>query len=140
MKKILYVPYWLISLTWGGIMTFIGAVAALGLLVIGHKPKHLGPNVYFVVGKNWGGVELGAFFLTSAAGENTTKYHEAGHGLQNLIWGPLMPFVVCIPSAVRYWYRELKYYRKGVTPPTEYDSIWFEGQATRWGNKVYNKK
>ena len=51
-----------------------------------------------------------------------------------------MPFVICIPSAIRYWYRELKYYRKGLYPETDYDSIWFEGQATKWGNKVYNRK
>ena len=44
-----------------------------------------------------------------------------------------MPFVICIPSAARYWYREYLWhfnkekYRK--LPP--YDSIWFEGQATK---------
>ena len=140
-KVILYTLYWIWSCTWGIIMTLIGFFAACGLIISGHKPHHLGPNVYFVVGKNWGGVELGAFFIVSRAGAiGNTKYHEAGHGLQNLIWGPLMPFVICIPSAIRYWYRELKYYRKGLRPDTDYDSIWFEGQATRWGNKVYNRK
>lgn len=44
-----------------------------------------------------------------------------------------MLFVITIPSAIRYWYRELKYHRKGLVPPTMYDDIWFEGQATRWG-------
>jgi hypothetical protein len=29
----------------------------------------------------------------------------------------------------------LKYYKKGLTPPTDYDAIWFEGQATKWGEK-----
>lgn len=44
-----------------------------------------------------------------------------------------MPFVVCIPSAARYWYREYIYrtnyekYRQ--LPP--YDAAWFEGQATK---------
>ena len=42
-----------------------------------------------------------------------------------------MFFVITGPSIVRYWYRELKYYRKGLVPPTKYDDIWFEGQATR---------
>ena len=121
-------------------MTLIGFFAACGLAISGHKPKHLGPNIYFVIGKNWGGVNFGPFFLTSEGNENFTKYHEAGHGLQNLIWGPLFPFVIAIPSAIRYWYRELKYYRKGLYPDTDYDSIWFEGQATKWGNKVYNRK
>lgn len=46
-----------------------------------------------------------------------------------------MWFVITIPSIIRYWYRELKYNKKGLTPPTEYDDIWFEGQATKWGYK-----
>lgn len=142
MKKfILYVFYWLWSCIWGCLMTIIGAIIALAMLISGHKPHHIGPNVYFVIGENWGGVNFGPFFLICNRGQSTsTLYHEPGHGLQNLIWGPLMPFVVAIPSAIRYWYRELKYYRKGEYPTTDYDSIWFEGQATRWGNKVYNRK
>lgn len=103
-KKILsYVVFWLIQCTWGAIMTTIGAIAALILIIAGYKPKTLGPTVYFEVGENWGGVELGGFFLCSKNSPLDTKYHECGHGLQNLIWGPLMPLVVCIPSAARYW-------------------------------------
>lgn len=139
MRKLLYLLYWVLSLTWGLIMTLVGGLVALALLITGHKPKHLGPNVYFVVGKYWGGVNFGPFFLTSSLGEKETKYHESGHGLQNIIWGPLFVFVIAIPSAIRYWYRDLKYGRKGLQPPTEYDDIWFEGQATSWGDKVYNK-
>ena len=44
-----------------------------------------------------------------------------------------MPFVVSIPSAIRYWNRKLNYHDKGLTPPTEYDDIWFEKQATKLG-------
>lgn len=140
MKKIVYILYWFWSLTWGILISLIGFFAACGLTISGHKPKHFGPNVCFTVGKNWGGVNFGPFFITSEDDFEYVKYHESGHGLQNLIWGPLFPFVIAIPSAIRYWYRELKYYRKGLTPKTDYDSIWFEGQATRWGNKVYNRK
>lgn len=104
MKKFLsYFVYWLIQCTWGLPMTLIGAIIALGLLISGHKPKHLGPTVYFEVGENWGGVELGGFFLCDKHSPLETKYHECGHSLQNMIWGPLMPFVVCLPSAARYW-------------------------------------
>ena len=59
--------------------------------------------------------------------------HESGHGIQNAIMGPLFIFLVAIPSAARYWYRELKFNRKGLTPPTAYDAIWFEGSATYLG-------
>jgi hypothetical protein len=139
MRKISYIGFWLISLTWGCIMTFIGLIVAAFLYLSGSKPKRIGPNIYFVVGKNWGGVELGPIFLVSESSGRHTVCHECGHGIQNCIWGPLMPFVVCIPSAVRYWYRVIlfrvnrdKYYKL-----PDYDSVWFEGQATAWGEKVY---
>ena len=139
MKKVLsYIVYWVISLTWGSVMTVIGLLTAIVLLVTGHKPHRFGPNIYFVVGDSWGGLELGAFFLVSKYHSIDTLYHEAGHGLQNLIWGPLMPFVISIPSAIRYWYRRYLL-DKGVNNLPDYDSIWFEGQATRWGKKLYSE-
>ena len=100
--------YWLVSLTWGSIMTLLGAVIALGMLLTGHRPRRLGPNVYFEVGRGWGGMEYGAFFFVERNAARETILHEAGHGIQNLLLGPLMPFVVCIPSALRYWMRNCK--------------------------------
>lgn len=102
-KILLYICYWILQCTWGIVMTFIGACAAAGLILTGHKPKTLGPNVYFEVGENWGGVSLGGFFICDKHEPMSTKYHECGHGLQNIIFGPLMPFLVCLPSAARYW-------------------------------------
>lgn len=134
MKKILY---WIVSLTWGGLMTFIGLIVALVLLITGHKPYKFGYTFYFKVGKNWGGLELGGLFITDSNPSLHTLCHEHGHGFQNLWWGPLFPFVIGIPSAIRYWYREIKYYRKGKVPPTTYDSIWFEGQASKLGEKYF---
>lgn len=134
MKKILY---WIISLTWGGLMTFIGLIIAFVLLLTGHKPYKFGYTFYFKVGKSWGGLELGGLFITDSNPSLHTLCHEHGHGLQNLWWGPLFPFVIGIPSAIRYWYREIKYYRKGKVPPTTYDSIWFEGQASELGEKYF---
>lgn len=100
--------YWIVSLTWGSIMTLLGAVIALALLLTGHRPGRLGPNVYFEVGCGWGGMEYGAFFFVERNAARETILHEAGHGIQNLLLGPLMPFVVCIPSALRYWMRNCK--------------------------------
>ena len=97
---------------------------------------------YKTVGKDWGGLDLGCFFL---CGENCQYEqllgHEAGHGLQNIIWGPLFPFVIAIPSAIRYWYYEYQWRKGNQLPEDWYDSAWFEGQATRWGRKyiVSNK-
>ena len=137
-KFFLYVGYWLWSITWGCIMTAIGFVVALFCLITGHRPYRLGPNIYFKVGNGWGGFECGPFFVV-CKDTKTTQYHEAGHGLQNLIWGPLMPFVISIPSAIRYWYREylVRFKGKKRWDLPYYDSIWFECQATRWGEKVY---
>lgn len=129
--------YWIVSLTWGCVMSVIGLVTALALLVTGHKPILFGNTFYFKVGKNWGGLNLGPVFITDSTPSLHTLCHEHGHGLQNLWWGPLFPFVIGIPSAIRYWYREIKYYNKGKQPPTTYDSMWFEGQASELGEKYF---
>lgn len=181
--------YYILNCTWGCIMTLIGAVIALALLCVGKKPKKHAGCTYFNVGKSWGGVELGCFFLTDEHDSKHTRNHEFGHSLQNCLWGPLFPFVVCIPSAIRYWLREFKTQKSkkiyaailgfslwligmGITfiPFTfftilgcliatyaiiiwiwlfakeipqyasgkyvDYDDIWFEGQATKWGEEV----
>lgn len=127
--------FYLLSFTWGLPMTLIGCIAALILLAIGNKPKKYGYCFHFEVGNNWGGLSLGIVLITDKTPSEHTKMHEVGHGFQNCYFGPLMPFVVCIPSAIRYWYRELKYYRKGKTPPTKYDDIWFEGDASKRGTE-----
>lgn len=199
MKKFLsYFVYWLIQCTWGIIMTVIGAIVALCLLVSGHKPKTLGPAVYFEFGEGWGGLSLGGFFFCSKDSPMSTKYRECGHGLQNLVLGPFMPFAICIPSAARYWLynfktpltralfvlgimivavllttsgacifafiggfkaiviifevirlyflslviwlniSQLPQFYDGKQP--NYDNIWFEDQATKWGTALYEKK
>lgn len=131
--------FWILSLTWGLPMTLLGAVIALALIAKGYKPKRFHYFIYFEVGEGWGGFNAGAFFLTSKNPSVHTKQHEAGHGLQNIVFGWFMPFVVSIPSAIRYWYREylvgIKGYEYGMLP--DYDSIWFEGQATRLGEKYF---
>ena len=137
MKKFLY---WFVSLTWGFVMSLIGLFVALILICTKHHPSKFGYTFYFRVGKHWGGLNLGPIFITDLTPSQHTLCHEHGHGLQNLIWGPLFPFVIGIPSAIRYWYRELHYYRKGKVPPTKYDDMWFEGQASKWGTKVFGTK
>ncbi len=125
--------FYFLSFTWGFIMSFIGLIV-IGILACFRRVYTFHGRLYGTVGNNWGGLELGCFFI---CGKNCrTLYlcaHESGHGIQNIIWGPLGIFVIFIPSCIRYWYREIKYNRKGLIPPTGYDDIWFEGQATRWG-------
>ena len=127
--------FYLLSFTLGLPMTLIGCFVALVLTIAGKKPEKHGACWYYKVGEHWGGMELGVFFLTDQTPTKHTLNHEHGHAIQNCWFGPLMPFIVSIPSAVRYWYRELKYLRHGKTPPTAYDDVWFEGQATRVGTE-----
>lgn len=131
--------FWLASCTWGIIMTFIGAVIALVLLVTGYKPHRFHWYVWFEVGENWGGFSCGGFFFTSKNPSLHTKQHEAGHGLQNIMLGVFMPFIVSIPSMLRYWYREflVRSGKKKYSELSDYDSVWFEKNASELGEKYF---
>lgn len=131
-KRILF---YILSFTWGGILSFLGLLGIICLAPFKRVHVFHG-RLYAVVGKNWGGLDMGCFFFCgNNCQDEHMLCHESGHGIQNIIWGPLGIFVIYIPSAIRYWYRELHYYRKGLEPKTAYDDIWFEGQATKWGYK-----
>ena len=110
-NKVQMVLYWVLSYTWGIIMTLMGSIVATALIISGHKPKRFGWEIYFNVGKNWGGLEMGPFFLTDNFDDYEIKCHEHGHGFQNIVIGPLFPFLVGIPSSIRYWLREMKTFK-----------------------------
>jgi hypothetical protein len=135
MKKFLF---YFLSFTWGLPITLIGLIVAIFLILLGYKPNKYGLCWYFCVGKNWGGLNLGLVFITDQRNNPHTKIHEHGHGVQNCIFGPLMPILVCIPSVVRYWYREwlVRSGRKKYDELPDYYSIWFEGSATALGHYV----
>lgn len=147
MKKVLLgILYWIIQLTWGALMTIVGLlVTSFCILFLKGKAHRNGYSYIVEVGGNWGGLELGAVAL--CGGYTTTcpnkdwfehtRRHEFGHSLQNLIFGPLMLFIVTIPSAIRYHYQNWRT-KKGL-PNKEYDDIWFEYTATKWGTWAVNK-
>ena len=132
-KRILF---YFISFTWGILTSLIGLIVVVSVGIFKGFHVYHG-RLFTTIGKNWGGLELGCFFICCdhCLNDESLKAHECGHGLQNIIFGPLFPFIIGIPSAIRYWYRELKYIRKGIKAPTAYDDIWFEGLATKWGEK-----
>lgn len=136
MKRFLF---YLLNLTWGLPLNIAGGLVAVVLLIAGKKPKRWGDCFYFEVGNGWGGLELGIIFLTSKNPSVRTRHHEHGHAVQNCFFGPFMPFIVNIPSAIRYWYRRIRE-KKGLPNKTAYDAIWFEGQATRLGTKYVEGK
>ena len=129
----LEILFYILSFTWGLPLTLVGACVALALSLLGYKPKIHGYCICYEVGENWGGLNLGFFIFTNNNASGRTKNHEFGHALQNCIFGVFTPFIVTIPSAIRYWYRKYRQ-RKGLTNSTPYDAIWFEKQATEWGN------
>jgi hypothetical protein len=121
--------------TWGFLMTLIGYVVRI-VLAFGKVQGHdLGVARFYVVGRNWGGVSLGTTILVSEDSDEDTIAHELGHTIQNARWGLLFPFVIAIPSAIRYWYRRylIGSGKKEWWELPDYDSVWFEGQATKLG-------
>lgn len=135
-KTMAKVLYYILNCTWGIIMVFIGGAAALGLLISGHKPEKCGPCLHFIIGENWGGVSLGLVIITDKHPTPAILRHEFGHTLQNAIFGPLFPFLVAIPSAIRYQIFEYRWRHNQANPP--YDGVWFEGTATKYGTKYFD--
>lgn len=125
--------FYVMSFTWGLPLTLCGLIVALFLIGTGRRPQRFGWVWCFEIGERWGGLNLGLVFLCQKDAGDSLKCHEFGHAIQNCMWGVLMPFVVHLPSAMRYWLREWKAAHGANLPP--YDAIWFEGQATILGEK-----
>lgn len=126
--------YYVLNYTWGIITSLLGCLISLILICINKKPEKWENIWYFKICKSWGGMEMGTMFIRDTTSSESVNKHEYGHTFQNAILGPLFIFLVAIPSAIRYWYQEIRS-KKGLKN-TEYDLIWFEGSATYIGNEV----
>lgn len=131
--------YWIVQLTWGLLMTILGIFATLfSIVFLKGKVHKNGFSIIVETGGYWGGVSLGAFALCGNYSKVSPYWfehirkHEFGHSLQNLLWGVLFPFVIAIPSAIRYWYSK----RNPSLLGNWYNSIWFEKQANSWGESA----
>lgn len=127
--------FYLLSFTWGIIASLIGFIILIPFLIT-KRFEIYNNRLYGVFPKCFGdgwGFEMGCFFYVSHDCYSNEKMniHESGHGLQNIVWGPLMIFVISIPSMIRFWYR--KYLIKKGKEVKPYESIWFEKQASQWG-------
>lgn len=118
--------YYLLSFTWGIVMTIIGLLVSLVLLFIS-TPIRYNLTYYFQLGEYWGGITLGMMFITDKR-PGTIPDHEFGHTVQNCIYGPLFPFLIALPSLIR----------ANFIPYSDYDAIWFEKSATKIG-KMYKE-
>lgn len=135
-NKLFCLGYWIVQLTWGIITTVLGLLVTFVLNLCGYRSKINGYGLITQVGENWGGLSLGPFsFCEDKCDLNfyeDVRKHEFGHSLQVLIFGPLWLIIIGIPSFIRYWY----YMLNDNVDPDNYDNIWFERTATRWGKKV----
>lgn len=125
--------FWLLQFTWGLPMMLFGFIVSLVLICCGKKHVKTPIGWRFEVGYGWGGFECGIVYVRDKKRReilDSLDCHEMGHCLvQNAILGPLCPFLVSIPSAIRYWYRELRKSDKYVP----YDAVWFEDAASVGG-------
>lgn len=138
--------YWIVQLTWGALLTIPGLLITSFCIIFLKGKVHKNGFSYIVeIGGNWGGMDLGAVALCGNYSNvnkrhfEHTRRHEFGHSVQQLIFGPFLLFVIAIPSAVRYWYFRLTPNKKH----QDYDYVWFEYTASKWGfiwiNKIENK-
>lgn len=77
-------------------------------------------------------------FVCSVDSGKYLKDHEFGHNIQNCVYGPITPFLITIPSAVRYWWRRVSV-KRGVKLTVDYYSAWFEQQANVWGKEFADR-
>ena len=119
--------YWLLSLTWGIVMSLIGLIAATAALCLGASPISYNHGMAFFVGKDWGAINLGPVIFMSKTQDIDTLAHEYGHSIQNCVFGPGMIIISIMSFARATW-------RTFTNPKTDYYSIWFEKQASEWGN------
>lgn len=142
MKYIIGILMWLLHLTWGVLDSIVGFFIFLFFcfrygfkLQIGYVAHCIVVEVPHKVIDNGWGLSGGIFIFSntnSIWNRGYLLHHEWGHCIpQTLACGPLHPFIVTIPSVIRFWWRDHQS-RKGVELPP-YDSVWFEGTATQWG-------
>lgn len=121
--------FWILSFTWGIIMTIIGSIGAIVFLIGGARPERVGYSWAFVTGENWGAVTLDPFsWISKTSYKNqATKLHEAGHSIQNCIYGVPFPIIIGIPALITASMSSSKHW-----------NMWYEKQATKSGEKYCN--
>ena len=130
--------FYLLSFTWGLPASLAGLLTMGVLRLTGREIKRFGWCWYMELGSHWGGCSMGPFFFKQKEPSRHICIHESGHAIQNCWFGFLMPFLVSIPSSIRY--RVHRYKRRRGKPLPPYDAIWFEGQASRLGRMYFGEE
>ena len=125
---------WDKSMSKGWALSAIGSLVYFILDVFGDMPCDYHGVPYYVVGKNWGGVSLGWFFIVGSESDDYIKNHKVGHIVQNAEVGGLSMLGWSICSFFRYCARRI------FGSKTPYDSWWFEDNATALGNEFIKRR
>ena len=125
--------FYLLQWTWGIILNLLGFMGLLIGLCFKKKPERFGYDILIPIRGDWG-LSLGMFIFANKKYQSVLC-HEHGHSFQNVVFGPLMIFLVAIPSVIRFWYHEAIYKWGDYRKLPDYDAIWFEGSATKLGKK-----
>lgn len=131
--------FYIRSLTCGLLTNIAGGALALGMMATGHKPKKYSSCIEFDVGEGWGGASVGMFMFVCRDADEHLKAHELGHSIQNCYYGPLMPFIVNLPSSSRFLFRKVASKLKPDMKFTPYESAWFEAEASALGEKYVER-
>lgn len=142
MKKIIKnTLFTLVTITWGLPLVVIGVFYLLYSIIFRRiiKVRYINGRFALTTLDDIGGVSFGLFYFVGDFDSLDIHYHEIGHTVQNLLWGPLFIFVIGLPSIVRagFWDKMQDRHYKKYNRYKGYDDIWYEGQATRWGKKYF---
>lgn len=132
--------YYILSCTWGLLLTLIGLIVTLSLSIIKLFIKSIKFEkfawVYFIgIGVQWGGFETGLMFVRDLDSSKGLSQHEFGHTFQNTLFGPIQ-IIWSISSMIRYWYITIRCLRGHTVG--EYDSYWLEDAASQCGEYADN--
>lgn len=149
MKKENMFWFYFLSFTWGILFTMIGLITLVLIWVFLHplvkEYKRVAGRIAIVFKGNLpGGMNLGLVYIIDESQVNSYRLHthEIGHSIQNARFGPLFIPVIAIPSLIRasLWDRISRKERAKTGKYPDYDRIWFEGQATRLGEKYVGER
>lgn len=120
--------FYILSFSWGIILSILGLGATLALRAIG---AHQAPNQYgyvtYLGNNSWGGFTLGPYSFVCPNASPELLTHEAGHSYQNIIFGPIMVILTLI-SIIHYW---ISCFVPSVN--ANYYNFWIEANATKLG-------
>ena len=127
------IRFYILSFTWGIILSALGLVASLALRALGYRqyPNQYG-YVIFLGNNSWGGFTLGPYSFVCPDATPELLAHEAGHSYQNALFGPIA-ILLTLVSIVHYW---VSYFVPKVQD--DYYDFWTEKNATKLGEATRN--